>query len=71
MHIARRKAAQASGDASWAGHPRRHFDGHTHGQSAGLHWEKLDPKAKRQTTQLVDTFIEREELKRRVNAQGA
>jgi transcriptional regulator with XRE-family HTH domain len=33
--------------------------------------EKLDPKAKRQITQLLDTFIEREELKQRVNAQGA
>ena len=33
--------------------------------------EKLDPKAKRQITQLLDTFIEREELKSRVNAQGA
>jgi len=32
---------------------------------------KLDPKAKRQITQLLDTFIEREELKQRVNAQGA
>lgn len=31
--------------------------------------EKLDPKAKRQITQLLDTFIEREELKQRVNAQ--
>jgi hypothetical protein len=26
---------------------------------------------KRQITQLLDTFIEREELKQRVNAQGA
>jgi hypothetical protein len=33
--------------------------------------EKLDPKAKRQITQLLDTFIEHEELKQRVNAQGA
>lgn len=33
--------------------------------------ENLDPKAKRQITQLLDTFIEREELKQRVNAQGA
>lgn len=33
--------------------------------------EKLDPKAKRQITQLLDTFIEREELKRRASAQGA
>lgn len=31
--------------------------------------EKLDPKARRQITQLLDTFIEREELKQRVNAQ--
>jgi hypothetical protein len=33
--------------------------------------EKLDPKAKRQINQLLDTFIEREKLKQRVNAQGA
>ena len=33
--------------------------------------EKLDPKTKRQITQLLDTFIEREKLKQRVNAQGA
>jgi len=33
--------------------------------------EKQDPKAKRQITQLLDTFIEREKLKQRVNAQGA
>ena len=37
--------------------------------------EKLDPKAKRQITRLLDTFIEREKLKQRVNAvdgaQGA
>jgi hypothetical protein len=33
--------------------------------------EKLDPKAKRQITQLLGTFIEREKLKKRVNAQGA
>jgi transcriptional regulator with XRE-family HTH domain len=33
--------------------------------------EKLDSKAKRQITQLLDTFIEREELKQRVSAQGA
>jgi transcriptional regulator with XRE-family HTH domain len=33
--------------------------------------EKLDPKAKRQIAQLLDTFIEREKLKQRVNAQGA
>ena len=31
--------------------------------------EKLDPKAKRQITQLLDTFIEREKLKQRMNAQ--
>jgi hypothetical protein len=31
--------------------------------------EKLDPKARRQITQLLDTFIEREELKQRVTAQ--
>lgn len=31
--------------------------------------EKLSPKAKRQITQLLDTFIEREELKQRVEAQ--
>ncbi|MBI3148462.1 MAG: helix-turn-helix transcriptional regulator [Betaproteobacteria bacterium] len=31
--------------------------------------EKLDPKAKRQITQLLDTFIEREKLKQRVRAQ--
>ena len=36
-----------------------------------LEIEKLDPKAKRQITQLLDTFIEREKLKQRVNAQGA
>jgi len=30
--------------------------------------EKLDAKAKRQITQLLDTFIEREELKQRVSA---
>ena len=33
--------------------------------------EKLDPKAKRQITQLLDTLIEREKLKQRVNTQGA
>lgn len=33
--------------------------------------EQLDPKAKRQITQLLDTFIEREELKRRASAPGA
>jgi transcriptional regulator with XRE-family HTH domain len=32
--------------------------------------EKLDPKAKRQVTQLLDTFNEREQLKQRVNSQG-
>jgi transcriptional regulator with XRE-family HTH domain len=32
--------------------------------------EKLDPKAKRQITRLLDTFIEREKLKQCVNAQG-
>ncbi len=31
--------------------------------------EKLDPKAKRQITQLLDTFIERETLKKRVHTQ--
>jgi hypothetical protein len=36
-----------------------------------LEIEKLDPKAKRQITQLLDTFIERAKLKQRVNAQGA
>ena len=36
-----------------------------------LEIEKLDPKAKRQITQLLDTFIEREKLEQRVNAQGA
>jgi transcriptional regulator with XRE-family HTH domain len=30
--------------------------------------EKLDPKAKRQITQLLDTFIEREKLKQSTNA---
>lgn len=34
-----------------------------------LELEKLDPKAKRQITQLLDTFIEREKLKQRVSAQ--
>ncbi len=33
-----------------------------------LEIEKLDPKAKRQLTQLLDTFIEGEKLKRRMNA---
>lgn len=33
--------------------------------------EKQDPKAKRQIMQLLDTFIEREKLKQRLNAQGA
>ena len=36
-----------------------------------LEIEKLDPKAKRQITQLLDTFIEREKLKQRVDAAGA
>ncbi|MEJ0037659.1 MAG: helix-turn-helix transcriptional regulator [Gammaproteobacteria bacterium] len=31
--------------------------------------EKLDPKARRQITQLLDTFLEREELKQRLTAQ--
>lgn len=31
--------------------------------------EKLDPKVKRQIAQVLDTFIEREELKQRVNVQ--
>lgn len=31
--------------------------------------EKLDPKARRHVTQLLDTLIEREELKQRLNAQ--
>ena len=34
-----------------------------------LEIEKLDPKAQRQITQLLDTFIEREKLKQRINAQ--
>lgn len=34
-----------------------------------LELEKLDPKAKRQITQLLDTFIESEKLKARVRAQ--
>jgi hypothetical protein len=34
-----------------------------------LEIEKLDPKAKRQIAQLLHTFIEREKLKQRVNAQ--
>ena len=33
--------------------------------------EKLDPKARRQITQLLDTFIEREELKQRIDSQEA
>jgi len=33
--------------------------------------EKQDPKAKRQITLRLDTFIERVKLKQRVNAQGA
>jgi transcriptional regulator with XRE-family HTH domain len=36
-----------------------------------LEIEKLDPKAKRQITQLLDTFIERAKLKQRVSAQEA
>lgn len=36
-----------------------------------LEIEKLDAKAKRQITQLLDTFIEREKLKQRVSAQAA
>jgi transcriptional regulator with XRE-family HTH domain len=36
-----------------------------------LEIEKLDPKAKRQVTQLIDTFIEREKLKQRVAAREA
>ncbi len=35
-----------------------------------LEIEKLDSKAQRQVTQLLDTFIEREKLKQRVNARG-
>jgi hypothetical protein len=31
--------------------------------------EKLDPKARRQVTQILDTFIEREELKQRIDSQ--
>ena len=31
--------------------------------------EKLDPKAKRQITQLLDTFIDREKLKQRLSTQ--
>lgn len=34
-----------------------------------LEIEKLDPKAKRQITQLLDSFIEGEKLKRRTNAR--
>jgi transcriptional regulator with XRE-family HTH domain len=34
-----------------------------------LEIEKLDPKAQRQITQLLDTFIEREKLKQRVQEQ--
>ena len=36
-----------------------------------LEIEKLDPKARRQITQLLDAFIEREKLNQRVNAQAA
>lgn len=32
---------------------------------------KLDPKAQRQIAQLLDTFIEREKLKQRIDAQEA
>ena len=32
---------------------------------------KLDPKAQRQITQILDTFIEREKLKQRIDAQEA
>lgn len=35
-----------------------------------LEIEKLDPKAKRQITQLLDTFIEGEKLKRRVGERA-
>lgn len=35
-----------------------------------LEIEKLDPKAKRQITQLLDSFIEGEKLKQRVNARS-
>jgi hypothetical protein len=34
-----------------------------------LEIEKLEPKAKRQITMLLDTFIEGEKLKQRVNLQ--
>jgi transcriptional regulator with XRE-family HTH domain len=33
--------------------------------------EKLDPKARRQIIQLLDAFIEREELKQRIDSQQA
>ncbi len=36
-----------------------------------LEIEKLNPKAKRQITHLLDTFIEREKLKQRISAQEA
>ena len=36
-----------------------------------LEIEKLNPKAKRQLTQLLDTFIEGEKLKRRVGSSNA
>ena len=36
-----------------------------------LEIEKLNPKAKRQLTQLLDTFIEGEKLKRRVGTSNA
>jgi hypothetical protein len=34
-----------------------------------LEIEKLDPKAMRQVVQLLDTFIEREKLKQRIQPQ--
>ena len=36
-----------------------------------LEIEKLDPKAKRQITQLLDSFIEGEKLKQRLSPQGS
>jgi transcriptional regulator with XRE-family HTH domain len=36
-----------------------------------LELEKLDARARRQITQILDTFIEREKLKQRVRAQEA
>lgn len=41
------------------------------GGSAVPEGQQLDPKAKRQITQLLDTFIDLEKLKQRVNAQEA